>query len=41
MVFMADVELPSETCGGKRLKKILEVTDDEKYRYENTVANNK
>jgi excinuclease ABC subunit A len=27
MVFMADVELPCETCGGKRFKKeILEVT---------------
>ncbi|MBP1225716.1 excinuclease ABC subunit UvrA [Flavobacterium sp. 1355] len=31
MVFMADVQLPCETCGGKRFKKeILEVTFDEK-----------
>ena len=31
MVFMADVQLPCETCGGKRFKKeILEVTFDDK-----------
>ena len=31
MVFMADVELPCETCGGKRFKKeILEVNFEEK-----------
>ena len=31
MVFMADVSLPCETCGGKRFKKeILEVTFDNK-----------
>lgn len=31
MVFMADVQLPCETCNGKRFKKeILEVTFDEK-----------
>ena len=31
MVFMADVSLPCETCGGKRFKKeILEITFDDK-----------
>ncbi|MNF24607.1 UvrABC system protein A [compost metagenome] len=31
MVFMADVQLPCETCGGKRFKKeVLEVTFDNK-----------
>ncbi|MCD0466367.1 excinuclease ABC subunit UvrA [Flavobacterium sp. ENC] len=31
MVFMADVQLPCETCGGKRFKKeILEITFDDK-----------
>ncbi|MDX6188292.1 excinuclease ABC subunit UvrA [Flavobacterium sp. Fl-318] len=31
MVFMADVQLPCETCGGKRFKKeVLEITFDDK-----------